>query len=235
MLTEQEKICHMFDRIAPTYDGVNRILSMRQDLRWRRVVANALPQHRDIRILDLATGTADLLIDMCERTPRIVEAYGVDIAEKMLEIGQRKIAAIRSNAKIHLLQASAARLPFEEHYFDVVSIAFGIRNFTEIEKSLQEIKRILKPGGELFILEFSLPSNLLVRQAYLFYFRNILPLLGGYLSRDKAAYSYLNKTVENFPYSKAFLEILRNQGFVELKEQALSMGIATFYRGKSSC
>lgn len=235
MPNDQEKICLMFDRIAPTYDAVNRILSMRQDIRWRRFVADALPKYQPLRLLDLATGTADLLIDMCESNEQISEAYGVDIAEKMLAIGQKKVAHIKSAATVKLIQASAAKLPFQDAYFDVVSIAFGIRNFTEIDESLREIKRVLKPGGTLLILEFSLPKNSFIRHAYLFYFRNILPFLGGYLSRDKAAYSYLNKTVENFPYSKAFLDILRRAGFVELSEQALSFGIATLYRGQRSC
>ncbi len=235
MPTEQEKICFMFDRIAPTYDSVNRVLSMRQDLRWRRITAEALPKNKELHLLDVATGTADLLIDMCERNDKIVEARGVDLAEKMLAIGQTKILHAKSKAKIGLAKACATKLPFSDASFDVVSIAFGIRNFTNIDAALKEISRVLKPGGTLLILEFSLPRNFLVRHAYLFYFRYILPMLGGLISREKAAYSYLNRTVENFPYSKAFLNILAKAGFIELAERPLSLGIATLYRGQRAC
>jgi demethylmenaquinone methyltransferase/2-methoxy-6-polyprenyl-1,4-benzoquinol methylase len=229
MSIQQEKICLMFDRIAGTYDSVNRVLSMGQDLRWRRIVTDRLPLLGDLRILDIATGTADLLISMCQHRANIFEAHGVDLAEKMLAIGQKKINKLELAKKITLSKADAVALPFADNSFDVVSISFGIRNFTHINAALKEIDRVLKPGGKLLILEFSLPKNHFIRGAYLAYFRHVLPFVGGIISRDKMAYRYLNETVETFPYSKAFCAILDKAGFVEIQESPLTFGIATLY------
>ncbi len=162
MSTEQEKICLMFDRIAGTYDSVNRVLSMGQDLRWRKVVADRVPLSQNLCVLDIATGTGDLLISMCQQRPNISKAHGVDLAEKMLAIGQKKISTLGLSSKIFLQKADAAKLPFLDATFDVVSISFGIRNFTAMTQALKEIARVLKPGGTLLILEFSLPKNVVI-------------------------------------------------------------------------
>lgn len=224
----------MFDRIAHTYDPINRILSMGQDQRWRTLVTRHMPEKKDLVVLDIATGTADLLIALC-RNAHVSKAYGVDLAEKMLALGQKKVSTMGLENKITLLKADAAQLPFSDHSVDVVSISFGIRNFAAIEAALSEIARVLKPNGTLLILEFSLPRNFIIRAFYLLYFRYVLPFVGGIISRDKSAYRYLNKTVESFPYSKAFCRILQKAGFVDVKEFPLSFGVATLYQGHNPC
>ncbi len=219
----------MFDRIAPTYDRVNRILSFRQDIDWRRKVSQAIPKTKDISVLDVATGTGDLLLALCEACPNIKEAVGVDLAENMLAFGQKKVRTSQFSHKITLAKADAASLPFSDAKFDAVTIGFGIRNVTEVSRALREFKRVLKPQGRLIVLEFSLPQNFFLRHAYLGYFRHILPAVGGIISKEKGAYSYLNRTVESFPYSTAFTAILKDSGFVEITEQPLTFGIATIY------
>ncbi|MCA9508587.1 MAG: bifunctional demethylmenaquinone methyltransferase/2-methoxy-6-polyprenyl-1,4-benzoquinol methylase UbiE [Myxococcales bacterium] len=235
MSLEQEKICLMFDRIARTYDPVNRILSVGQDQRWRNLMVRQIPRQENLSVLDVATGTADVLIALCKNNPHMARGEGVDLAEKMLEIGRAKIKAFGLSDKLSLHKADAKKLPFEDNCFDAVTISFGIRNFSAIKQSLLEIARVLKPGGRLLILEFSLPKNFWVRSIYLFYFRFILPWLGGIISREKNAYRYLNETVESFPYSKAFCQILDNAGFVSVKETPLCFGIATLYEGSNPC
>lgn len=231
---DQKSICHMFDRIAPTYDMVNRLLSLRQDVRWRRYAARMVSSKPQMRVLDVATGTADMLLALCEACPDISEAVGVDLAEKMLDAGQRKAERSPFFNKIKLLKADATDLPFPNAYFDLVTISFGIRNVERFEAALQEFLRVLKPSGTLLILEFSLPQNFLVRWFYLAYFRYILPFLGGVFSRDKNAYRYLNKTVESFPHSDRFNAILQRSGFKDVTQEPLTFGIASMYRARVS-
>lgn len=231
---EQETICQMFDRIASTYDSVNRVLSCGQDIRWRQIVAELLPSTPDISVLDIATGTADLLLTMCKRRPNIKAAYGIDLAENMLSVGQRKVVRLGLENRITLQKADACALPFADASIDVAAIAFGIRNVTNIDLALGEIARVLKPSGLALILEFSLPENLLIRKLYLFYFRHVLPFMGGLISKEKNAYRYLNQTVEAFPSCLAFSQMLLNNGFKSVSNQALTFGIATVYCARKS-
>lgn len=225
----QQAIGDMFDRIASTYDRVNRILSFGQDIRWRKIVTKQLPSTPQIAVLDVATGTADLIIAMCKAKPNIAIAHGVDLSTQMLAFAQQKIVDHNLDKRIKLSHESACSMSFADSSFDVVSIAFGIRNVVEAKRALREMLRVLKPKGTLFVLEFSLPQNKLVRFFYLFYFRHILPRVGGFLSKDRAAYEYLNSSVESFPDSLAFREILLDVGFQKVEPLPLSCGIATLY------
>lgn len=231
-ISEQEQINLMFDRIAKTYDQVNLILSFGCDRAWRRALTKRVPKNKELTILDVATGTADLIISICNDRPLIKEAVGVDVAQNMLEIGQKKINQAGLNKKVKLIKANGSSLPFRENYFDVVTIAFGIRNIVEQKKALLEIQRVLKPEGLLLILEFSVPQNIIVKYFYLAYFRHILPWLGGLISRDTDAYRYLNRTVEQFPSPEEFSLNLKNCGFVSVTNEPLTFGISTIYSAR---
>jgi len=221
----------MFDRIADTYDPLNRILSMRQDVLWRKKVRKHLPRISQIELLDLATGTGDLLFSLCQNNPDISKAIGVDMSTGMLEVAEKKHGKTSLTQDIQFKQGDAAELPLEDNSFDVVTIAFGIRNVPDFQKAIHEMYRVLKPGGRVIILEFSLPQNKLLRSSYLFYFREFLPRIGGLISGDRQAYTYLNQSVEAFPYGEAFLEVMANAGFEGLQQHPLTFGIATIYRG----
>jgi demethylmenaquinone methyltransferase / 2-methoxy-6-polyprenyl-1,4-benzoquinol methylase len=224
-----EQIYHMFDRIAPTYDAVNRVLSFGQDKGWREKLCEAVPQEGALSVLDIATGTADLLLAMCKKRLNIKEATGIDLSSNMLSIGQKKILQSNLSSKIKLLNADGAALPFLDQSFDIVSIAFGIRNIANKRAALGEMRRVLKSKGLLLILEFSLPESLLIRLPYLVYFRFILPFIGGIISKDREAYRYLNRSVEQFPLPDQFRDRLFDAGFAEVSYTALSFGIATLY------
>lgn len=232
-MNEQQAIGKMFDRIAKTYDLVNRVLSFRQDVRWRESVAATLPTHKNLAILDIATGTADLLITMLKRCATIKKAIGIDIAPNMLKIGEKKLKSL-GIANATLIKADACDLPFNDSSFDVITIAFGIRNIPDADRALLEMSRVLKPDGQLIVLEFSLPKNPLLRACYLFYFRFILPLIGGIYSGDFFAYRYLNRSVLAFPTPAAFAEILSSHGFKTVVQKPLSCGIATMYCARKS-
>ena len=225
--TKQAEICQMFDRIAPTYDMVNRILSWGQDNRWRKILALKLPAERELRVLDLATGTADVLLALHEERADL-SLWGIDLSASMLALGQEKIK-LRGLSQINLQVADACALPFAHHNFDVVTIAFGIRNISNIAQAFAEIKRVLKPQGQVHILEFSLPRNKVIKYCYLAYFRYWLPLVGGFLSGEREAYKYLNRTVENFPEPQIFSGLLAQAGFSNITITPLSYGIATLY------
>lgn len=225
----------MFDRIARRYDLLNRLLSLRQDVSWRRRMASLLPDGNDLDILDVATGTADQIIALhrlCGH--RISSSTGVDLAEQMLALGRRKVSKYFPDAKIRLESGDAIELPYEDRSFDVLTITFGIRNVTDINKALHEMYRVLKPAGRLLVLEFSLPQNYIVKNLYLFYFRNILPLLGRLISGDNYAYKYLNETVETFPFGEDFLKIMRSAGFNTAHAFSLTFGIASIYLGEKN-
>lgn len=226
----RRQVWKMFDRISHRYDLLNRLLSAGQDTRWRARVAAHLPAGPDLRVLDLATGTADLLISMFKRR-RLSSGVGIDMAEKMLEIGREKLKARDLDHQISLETGDATRIPFEDDSFDAVTISFGIRNVEDVEGCLKEMRRVLQSGGRAIVLEFSLPSNRIVRQGYLFYFRHILPKLGGLISGDQSAYAYLNKTVETFPYGESFCDLMREAGFTAVQQRPLTFGIATIYQG----
>jgi demethylmenaquinone methyltransferase/2-methoxy-6-polyprenyl-1,4-benzoquinol methylase len=223
------KVWQMFDRIAERYDLLNHLLSFGQDIRWRKKVANLLPEKPNQTILDLATGTGDQLLYLLQCSDRIVHATGTDLAIEMLARGREKIRQRQLQDVISLLEGDAENIHYRDQSFDVLTIAFGIRNVTDVNKSLAEMYRVLKPGGRVIILEFSLPKNIIIKKLYLLYFRYILPFIGGLISGDIYAYRYLNQTVETFPYGDKFCDLISSQGFREVEMIPLTFGVATIY------
>ena len=221
-------IAAMFDRISSKYDALNHLLSLNIDKVWRRKTAKAVAKVHPTTILDLATGTADLAILLAKYNPH-AHIIGMDISEKMLEIGKAKIAQKGLNKQIELRVGDAAALPFEDHTFDAVTVAFGVRNFENLDKGLSEIQRVLKPMGQAFILEFSMPDKFPIKQVYQLYFKRILPKIGKWISKDPNAYSYLPASVEKFPNRWEFLRMLSLHGLPEGSARCLSHGIATLY------
>lgn len=226
-------IAAMFDRISPKYDALNHLLSFNVDKVWRRKTAKVVAKSNPKAILDLATGTADLAIELAKRNPQ-ARIIGVDFSEKMLAIGKEKVLQQNFEDQIELVQGDAANLPFPDNSFDAVTIAFGVRNFEDLDKGLSEILRVVKPEGQVVILEFSNPEKFPVKQVYRLYFKYILPKIGKWISKDKSAYSYLPASVEKFPKPDDFLRILSNKGLKNGAKKSLSMGIATMYWGNKA-
>jgi demethylmenaquinone methyltransferase/2-methoxy-6-polyprenyl-1,4-benzoquinol methylase len=230
-LPSRAEVPLLFDRIASRYDLLNRILSFGMDVRWRRRVASRLREKPGETILDLACGTCDLLIEAFGGIPGTKRGLGVDMAGRMLAIGREKIARRGLDGRITLVRGDGTRLPIADGTIDSAMIAFGIRNMTDPGRALSELYRVLRPGGRLAILEFSLPSNRWVRAVYLVYFRHVLPRVGGAISRNQTAYRYLNRTVESFAYGKKFGRMMESAGFARLRIEPLTFGIATIYCG----
>ena len=221
-------IAAMFDRISPKYDALNHLLSLNIDKVWRRKTAKAVAKSQPKTILDLATGTADLAIALAKCNPQ-AHIIGMDISEKMLEIGKAKIAKQNIENQVKLRLGDAATLPFESNTFDAVTVAFGVRNFENLEHGLSEIQRVLKPNGRAIILEFSMPERFPIKQLYALYFKHLLPSIGKAVSKDGNAYSYLPLSVEQFPKPKVFLRMLAEKGLENGMAKPLSFGIASLY------
>jgi len=221
----------MFDRIAGRYDVLNRSLSFGQDVRWRKRLRRHLPAGQEIRVVDLATGTADQILFLMDGRGTIAKAEGYDLAEEMLEIGRKKVRERGLDERVTLHTGDAMDCPAESGKADVVTISFGIRNVLDVPSGLREMRRLLKPGGKACILEFSIPPNRLIRGGYFFYFRHILPRVGGWVSGDAPAYSYLNKTVETFPCGEEFCQLMRDAGFEQVQAEPMTFGVATLYTG----
>lgn len=221
-------IAAMFDRISPKYDALNHLLSLNIDKVWRLKTTKVVAKNHPKAILDLATGTADLAIALAKRNPQ-AKIIGMDISEKMLDIGKGKVKRQNLENQIELRFGDAASLPFEDDSFDAVTVAFGVRNFEDLSKGLSEISRVLKPNGQTVILEFSLPERFPVKQLYNLYFKYILPKIGGIVSKDKNAYAYLPASVEKFPKPESFRNLLASNGLKNGKAKQLSWGIATLY------
>ncbi|UCC44995.1 MAG: bifunctional demethylmenaquinone methyltransferase/2-methoxy-6-polyprenyl-1,4-benzoquinol methylase UbiE [Candidatus Zixiibacteriota bacterium] len=221
----------MFDRIAHRYDLLNHLLSANRDVAWRQRMADFLPQGDSLNVLDLATGTADQLLALYN-SGRVKSGIGLDLSEKMMAIGREKIAKRELSDRLSLQKGDAEEIPLNDESFDAVSISFGIRNVTDVNKALREMYRVLRPNGRALILEFSIPRSRLIRYWYLFYFRFIMPVIGGLVSGDDSAYRYLNETVETFPYGKDFCRLMSDAGFNDVKREELTFGIASIYCGE---
>ena len=221
----------MFDRIAPAYDILNHLFSFGRDFSWRRRLADAVDKTEKLRVLDLATGTGDVLITLLDTNPNIAEAVGLDISENMLALCRRKIARHKLAGRVSLVHADVATSGLDDKSFDVVTMGFGIRNTPDALKTLTEIHRLLKQGGTTLILEFSMPANRIIRSGYLFYLRFVVPLLGRLFSRDKSAYSYLNTSIENFHRPEAFCNLMQKAGFSDVGAKPLTFGVASLYQG----
>ncbi|WP_462318439.1 bifunctional demethylmenaquinone methyltransferase/2-methoxy-6-polyprenyl-1,4-benzoquinol methylase UbiE [Marinilabilia sp.] len=225
--SKKEQVQSMFDRIAPRYDLLNRLLSFGIDKIWRKNVVKQLKDLKGPMVLDVATGTGDLALEICKIDP--VAVYGLDLSSEMLEFAKEKVLKKHLHMTIQLRQGDSEDLPFEDDFFDAITVAFGVRNFENLTKGLTEMHRVLKPGGRLVVLEFSKPAKFPFKQLYRFYFTRVLPWWGGLISRDKEAYAYLPASVFQFPEGKEFEKELRKAG---LKPQALlpqTFGIATIY------
>lgn len=220
----------MFDSIAWRYDFLNHFLSFGTDYRWRKRAIGIISKHQEHpRILDVATGTGDLAIAALKIEP--VKITGIDISEKMIEIGREKLKERGLTEKIELFKGDSEHIDFKDNSFDVTMVAFGVRNFSDPLKGLSEMYRVTRPGGFLMVLEFSKPVSFPFRQIYNFYFLNILPLFGRLFSKDKRAYSYLPESVMKFPDNESFLNIVVEAGFVKEQQVKLTGGIASIYTG----
>jgi demethylmenaquinone methyltransferase/2-methoxy-6-polyprenyl-1,4-benzoquinol methylase len=226
---QKQYVRTLFDGIAHRYDLLNHLLSAGCDLHWRRRAIARLAEVRPRTILDVATGTADFAIAALRVSPASV--VGVDIAEKMLARGRQKIARRGLGERIILQTGDAEHLNFPPDSFDAVTVAFGVRNFENLDEGLLGMYRVLRPGGKIVVLEFSRPRTTPLRQLYFFYFRHILPRIGRAVSDHREAYSYLPDTVMRFPEGTDFLRILENIGFARTDEERLSGGIVTIYTG----
>ena len=225
--SKKEQVATMFNNVAGTYDFLNHFFSVGIDKLWRRKLVNLIGESNPKIILDVATGTADLAIAETKLHPEKI--IGVDISEKMLEVGKEKT---KNYPNIELALGDSEHLQFEDHTFDAVSVSFGVRNFENIPAGLSEMRRVLKTGGKVFILEFSKPKNWLVRKLYYFYFCNVLPFIGKMISKDSNAYTYLPESVRLFPDGVQFVELLRQAGYKNIICKTLTFGISTIYIGE---
>jgi demethylmenaquinone methyltransferase/2-methoxy-6-polyprenyl-1,4-benzoquinol methylase len=226
----RKEIWKMFDTISPTYDQVNRIITMGGDVRWRKKMASFLPAGENLKVLDCATGTGDQLFTLLEECDRVAHATGIDLAKEMLKIAEKKLEKKPYISRVKFEHASATALPYQSNSFDALTISFGIRNVDDLNGTLSEFLRVLKPGGRLLILETSVPQNPLLKKTHLFYLRHILPRLGGWVSKYKEAYVYLNKTTETFPCGEAFCTLLKEAGFHDVNAHPLMLGTISLYR-----
>lgn len=217
----------MFNAIAPRYDLLNHLLSFGADFYWRRKAIDLLKPLKPRRILDVGTGTGDFAIVAVRLKPD--EIIGVDIAEEMLKLGNKKLQDKNLNGLVRLEFGNAEELQFADDSFDAVTVAFGVRNFENLERGLSEMRRVLKPGGAALILEFSNPDSFPIKQMYGFYFTKILPLVGGKISHHREAYEYLPRSVDAFPDGGSFLDVLTKCGFRNSQQHVMTFGIATAY------
>lgn len=228
--SKKEQVGKMFDSIAPKYDFLNHFLSLGIDKSWRRKAIKKLKNKNIDSLLDVATGTGDLAITASNKLGCSIT--GIDLSEQMLIIGRQKIEKLHLSQTITLIQGDSENLPFASDFFNAISVAFGIRNFENLDKGLQEMYRVLKPGGMAVILEFSKPQYFPFKQIYNFYFKYILPTIGRMVSKDMAAYTYLPESVQQFPCGKAFVKHLEKEGFKNCSITSLTFGIATIYTGE---
>jgi len=226
-LGKKEQVAQMFDTISGNYDGLNRVISFGIDIKWRKKVLKLVSEKNPKTVLDIATGTGDLAILMTETSAEKI--IGLDISAGMLEVGRNKIKAKNLSNKIEMILADSENMPFENDYFDAITVAFGVRNFENLEKGLTEILRVLKPNGIFVILETSVPDKTPYKQGYTFYSKNILPLIGKLFSKDNSAYQYLSESASVFPYGEVLNNILRKIGFIEVKALPQTFGVATIY------
>ena len=223
-----------FDQIAPNYDRLNRVLSAGIDQYWRKQLIKKIPQKSNLYVIDLATGTGDVILELLKkRSDDVSYVLGMDKSKGMLAIAEQKFAQFQG-ASIKFEHADAQKIPVNDHTADVVTMAFGIRNVPDVSASLKEMHRILKEDGSVYILEFSLPKISLLRYVYLMYFRYVLPLVGKFVSKHPYAYQYLNESVETFEYGSQFAQKMKDAGFKKVTFDSLSFGIATIYKASKN-
>ncbi|MEM9000761.1 MAG: bifunctional demethylmenaquinone methyltransferase/2-methoxy-6-polyprenyl-1,4-benzoquinol methylase UbiE [Bacteroidota bacterium] len=225
--SKKEQVTRMFDTISDNYDGLNRIISFGIDVKWRKRVVRLVKAKVPKNILDIATGTGDLAISMANSGAEKI--VGLDISKGMLDVGRKKIAAKNLGHTVEMVLGDSENLPFEPNTFDAITVAFGVRNFENLEKGLSEIYRVLKPSGIFVVLETAVPTKTPFRQGYQFYCRHVLPTVGKLLSKDRSAYAYLSESASVFPYGKAFNNILTKIGFIGVENKPQTFGVASIY------
>ena len=227
--SKKDQVADMFNSISKRYDFLNHFLSLGIDIIWRKQAIRKLKNDNPKLILDIATGTGDLAIEALKLNPEKI--IGIDISSGMLEVGKSKIAKLGLQDKIDLQLGDSEGLLFDDNNFDAVIVAFGVRNFEHLEKGLADMFRVLKDGGKVVILEFSKPNSFPMKQLYNFYFKSILPIIGKFVSKDRAAYTYLPESVNQFPDGDEFINILNKTGFKQTQCTSLTFGISSIYTG----
>lgn len=228
--TKKKQVADMFDSISGRYDFLNHFLSLGIDIHWRKKAIKYLKKNQPKKILDIATGTGDFAIEALKLNPDKI--IGVDISEGMLSVGREKMKSRKIDHIITMESGDSENLHFDDNKFDAIIVAFGVRNFENLEKGLSEMNRVLKPGGKAVILEFSKPTIFPFKQLYHFYFRWVLPKIGRIVSKDSSAYTYLPESVNEFPYGKDFERILAQTGFKNTLCKPLTLGISSIYTGE---
>jgi len=227
-LSKKEQVAKMFDTISGNYDNLNRVISFGIDIKWRKKVLQIIAESNPKTILDIATGTGDLAILMTQTNAEKI--IGLDISAGMLEVGEKKIQERKLSNIIEMVLGDSENMPYEDNLFDAITVAFGVRNFENLEKGLAEILRVLKPNGAFVILETSVPEKTPYKQGYKFYSENILPIIGKLFSKDNIAYGYLSESAAAFPYGEALNNILRKIGFINVVAMPQTFGVATIYK-----
>ena len=225
--TKKEQVARMFDTISKEYDGLNRVISFGIDVKWRNKVVKIVAEQQPETVLDIATGTGDLAISLAETNAKKI--VGLDISEGMLAVGKEKVTDKKLDDLIEMVQADSEELPFDDNSFDAITVAFGIRNFENLNKGLSEIRRVLKPNGVFVILETSVPTKTPFKQGYKLYTKHLLPLIVRTFSKDKSAYKYLSESASVFPYGDALNNILTKIGFINATALPQTFGVATIY------
>ena len=220
----------MFDAISKNYDGLNRVISLGIDVKWRKKVVKIVGKNKPKQILDIATGTGDLALMMAELSPDKI--IGLDISEGMLAVGKEKIAKVNLSEKIEMVVGDSEEMPFDDDTFDAITVSFGVRNFANLDKGIKEIARVLKPSGVLVILETSNPMKFPFKQGYKLHTHLFLPIIGKLFSKDKVAYSYLSESANSFPFGAAFNNILQKNGFTSTEDTPVTFGVATIYTAR---
>ncbi len=229
-LGKKEQVTKMFDNISKEYDGLNRVISFGIDIKWRNKVVKIVDKTSPSVILDIATGTGDLAINLAKTKAH--QIIGLDISEGMLQVGRKKVEKLQLSNTIEMVYGDSENIPFDNNTFDAITVAFGVRNFENLEKGLSEIFRVLKPGGTFVVLETSVPTKTPFKQGYAIYSKYLLPLIGKLFSKDKLAYKYLSDSAAAFPYGTAFNNILNKTGFINVVDQPQTFGVATIYIAK---
>ena len=229
-LSKKVQVKNMFDSISAEYDLLNRIMTFGNDIRWRKKIYKIAKSDNPKDILDIATGTADIALELSKINESSI--IGLDISEQMLEVGRKKINNKKLSNKVVLISGDAENLDYEKESFDLVTIGFGVRNFENLEKGLKESHRVLRSRGKLIILETSVPENSIIKFFYFFFSRSFIPLIGSLFSKDKTAYQYLQKSAEKFPSGKNFILVLNKCGFSNVKVQTQMFGATSIYIAK---
>ncbi|WP_090754748.1 bifunctional demethylmenaquinone methyltransferase/2-methoxy-6-polyprenyl-1,4-benzoquinol methylase UbiE [Nonlabens sp. Hel1_33_55] len=227
--SKKEQVTQMFDTISGEYDGLNRMISLGLDQKWRDNVVEMVAAHKPDTIMDIATGTGDLVIKMAEKT-KASRLVGLDISSGMLEVGKIKVKKEQLDDRIEMVLGDSENLQFDDQTFDAITVSYGVRNFEDLEKGLAEILRVLKPGGILVILETSVPQKFPFKQGYYVYSNLVVPTLGKIFSKDRKAYGYLSKSASKFPYGERFNNILKKVGFKDVESSLQFHGASTIYK-----